>query len=98
MTFTDLIKTWKGDKSQAVAADELGIAQNTLSGWLDGRSLPTSPRIRHLAVIFSVEADLLRNLIQEARNKRVGIRIDTVEQAKAWVDHHAAQPSQAERA
>jgi transcriptional regulator with XRE-family HTH domain len=75
-----------------------GISDSTWARWRAGQ-IPTKSMIPAAAIALLVDPAELRNFLQcRDGSTVVGIRVDTVEQAKAWVaDHasHATQPADA---
>lgn len=76
-------------------------SQITDTAWANWRAggLPSKSLIGIVADTLQVDRDRLREFIAEQKAaRRKGIRVDTVQQAKAWCDQHATEPTQAERA
>jgi transcriptional regulator with XRE-family HTH domain len=92
-----LLTVWIGDRSQTVAAEELGIGQTTLSSWLTGKSLPPPARVKLLAKQIGEDPGQLKSWIDTERAVRVlGISVNTVPQTKAWIDQQSTPAGEGE--
>lgn len=72
MTLAEVLTRWRGDRSEAKAGAELGVAQTTFGAWFDGRSTPPSTKIPLLADKLGIPADELRSIIESDRARRLG--------------------------
>lgn len=86
-------------RAQGITPRELerqsDITDTTWGGYLRGQ-LPSRSTIAAIALALSLPVDSLRALIEAQRDARkVGVRIDTLEQAQVWVAEHAHQTTSA---
>jgi transcriptional regulator with XRE-family HTH domain len=70
-----------------------GVADHNWSRWRKG-SLPSRVYVRLAAPGLDVPPERLQEIVDEDRRRAAGIRIDTVPQAREWVDTHS-QPTPA---
>lgn len=74
MTLAHLLKLWRGDRSEAKAGAELGVAQTTFGAWFDGRSTPPLTKVPVLSEKLGLPADELRAIIEADRARRLAQR------------------------
>ena len=99
-TFAQLIERQmkRLDINQVALERRSRIADTTWANWRAG-TLPARSLIKTIAETLQVDDAALFDAIEnERRARKVGVRVDTVEQAKAWVEDHGSQHDQAERA
>lgn len=64
--------------SQAALAERLGTAQSAVSGWVTGKSAPSSERVFELEKIFSVPPGTLAGLLHYRSPEEQEHRCDVV--------------------
>jgi hypothetical protein len=92
-TFAGLLCEWRGNRSAAECGRVLGKSSQTILDWCNGVSVPPRPARPAIAALMGVTLDRLTAAI-ELQRPTPGIRIDTVPQAREWVDTHS-QPTPA---
>jgi hypothetical protein len=83
-TFAGLLLAWRGDRSAAECGRILGKSSQTILEWCRGASVPPRPSRPALAKLLDVTPEHLTSLIETQRTP-TGIRIDTPDEARAWI-------------
>lgn len=93
-TVAHALKAWAGERTNAEIARQLLAVWTTVDSWLSGATVPRDRDLIVIAHQTGLPLDQLKTLAAADRARR-SVRVDTVDQAKEWVQDHASEPKQA---